>query len=161
MIYTKPLYMIRVSSFGSVTLTIGYNVIPKEELPLITKKTFGPIDLERNGFKIIIDNIRQYDIIVHVSGLPLEYNSMEPPNTNDEYNAMTLSKHIINNYDAFWGGLDTIRVFSQNKYMVLQTLRSLPILISRRYNMNWVIERKHLIKYKEFIKEIMSCNDTN
>ena len=83
MIYTKPLYMIRVSSFGSVTLTIGYNVIPKEELPLITKKTFGSIDLERNGFKIIIDNIRQYDIIVHVSGLPLEYNSMEPPNTND------------------------------------------------------------------------------
>ena len=161
MIYTKPLYMIRVSSFGSVTLTIGYNVIPKEELPLITKKTFGPIDLERNGFKIIIDNIRQYDIIVHVSGLPLEYNSMEPPNTNDKYNARTLSKHIINNYDAFWDGLDTIRVFSQNKYMVLQTLRSLPILISRRYNMNWVIERKHLIKYKEFIKEIMSCNDTN
>ena len=148
MIYTKPLYMIRVSSFASVTLTIGYNVIPKEELPLITKKTFGPIDLERNGFKIIIDNIRQYDIIVHVSGLPLEYNSMEPPNTNDEYNAMTLSKHIINNYDAFWDGLDTIRVFSQNKCMVLRTLRSLPILISRRHNMNWVIERKHLIKYK-------------
>ena len=45
MIYTKPLYMIRVSSFASVTLTIGYNVIPKEELPLITKKTFVSIDL--------------------------------------------------------------------------------------------------------------------
>ena len=146
MIYTKPLYMIRVSSFGSVTLTIGYNVIPKEELQLITKKTFGPIDLERNGFKIIIDNIRQYDIIVHVSGLPLEYNSMEPPNTNDEYNAMTLSKHIINKDDSLWGGIDYIRIFSQNKYMVLQTLRSLPILISRRHNMNWVIEREQYVK---------------
>ena len=36
--------------------------------------------------------------------------------------------------------------FSQNKYMVLQTLRSLPILISRRHNMNWVIERKQYVK---------------
>ena len=161
MIYTKPLYMIRVSSFGSVTLTIGYNVIPKEELPLITKKTFVSIDLERNGFEFIANHYRQDDIVARFSDLHLVFNSMEPPNTNDKYNARTLSKHIINNYDAFWDGLDTIRVFSQNKYMVLQTLRSLPILISRRHNMNWVIERKHLIKYKEFIKEIMSCNDTN
>ena len=161
MIYTKPLYMIRVSSFASVTLTIGYNVIPKEELPLITKKTFVSIDLERNGFEFIANHYRQDDIVARFSGLHLAYKSMEPPNINDEHNAMTLSKHLINNYDSLWGGIDYIRIFSQNKYIVLQTLRSLPILISRRYNMNWVIERKHLIKYKEFIQEIMSSNDTN
>ena len=153
--------MIRVSSFASVTLTIGYNVIPKEELPLITKKTFVSIDLERNGFEFIANNYRQDDIVTRFSGLHLVYKSMEPPNTNDEYNAMTLSKHIINNYDSFWGGIDSIRIFSQNKYMVLRTLKSLPILISKRYDMNWVIERKRLIKYKEFIQKIMSCNDTN
>lgn len=161
MIYTKPLYMIRVSSLGSNNLTIGYNVIPKEELPLITKMRVGFAYLERNGFEFIGNHYRKDDIVVRFRGLRLAYKSMEPPNTNDEYNAMTLSKHIINKYDSLWGGIDYIRIFSQNKYIVLQTLRSLPILISRRYNMNWVIERKHLIKYKEFIQKIMSCNDTN
>lgn len=153
--------MIRVSSFGSATLTIEYNVIPKEELPLITKIRFGSIDLERNGFEFIANHYRQDEIVSRSSGLHLVYNSMEPPNTNDEYNAMALCKHIINNYDFFWDGIPTIKIFSQNKYMVLRTIRSLPILISRRHNMNWLIERKYLIKYKEFIQKIMSCNDTN
>ena len=147
MIYTKPLYMIRVSSFGSVTLTIGYNVIPKEELPLITKKTFGPIDLERNGFKIIIDNIRQYDIIVHVSGLPLEYNSMEPPNTNDEYNAMTLSKHIINNYDF------------ENRIELIRTLEKTPIILLKCHGLSsLILERNNFIKSLNKVEsEIRKC----
>ena len=147
MIYTKPLYMIRVSSFGSVTLTIGYNVIPKEELPLITKKTFGPIDLERNGFKIIIDNIRQYDIIVHVSGLPLEYNSMEPPNTNDEYNAMTLSKHIINNYDF------------ENRIELIRTLEKTPIILLKCHGLSSLVpERNNFIKSLNKVEsEIRKC----
>ena len=159
MIYTKPLYMIRVSSFDSATLTIEYNVIPKEELPLITKMRFGSIYLERKGFEFIANHYRQDEIVSRSSGLYLVYNSMEPPNTNDEYNAMTLCKHLINDYDFFGDGIPTIKIFSQNKYMVLRTLRSLPILISRRHNMNWVIKRKYLIKYKEFMQKIMSCNN--
>ena len=74
MIYTKPLYMIRVSSFGSVTLTIGYNVIPKEELPLITKKTFVTIDIERNGFEYIDKHYRQHDLVARIRDLQLESN---------------------------------------------------------------------------------------
>ena len=122
MIYTKPLYMIRVSSFGSVTLTIGYNVIPKEELPLITKKTFVSIDLERNGFEFIANHYRQDDIVARFSGLHLVFNSMEPPNTNDKYNARTLSKHIINNYDAFKAcSLKNVDIIKHNEKCYVKT----------------------------------------
>ena len=147
MIYTKPLYMIRVSSFDSVTLTIGYNVIPKEELPLITKKTFGSIDLERNGFEFIANHYRQDDIVARFSGLHLVFNSMEPPNTNDEYNAMTLSKHIINNYDF------------ENRIELIRTLEKTPIILLKCHGLSsLILERNNFIKSLNKVEsEIRKC----
>ena len=109
------------------------------------------ISMFRNQAFSMIENFQNHY-------LPLD--SREISNINDKNSILKLTKYLKTSYNVF-GGLYYINFYFQGKYMALRAIQNIPILISRRYNMNWVIERKHLIKYKEFIQKIMSCNDTN
>lgn len=90
--------------------------------------------------------------------LPLD--SREISNINDKNSILKLTKYLKTSYNVF-GGLYYINVYFQDKYMALRAIQSIPILISRRRNMDWSLRKAYQTKYKEFIQKIMSCNDTN
>lgn len=49
---------------------------------------------------------------------------------------------------------DFIIVYFTTKFAVLQAIRNIPILISRRRNMDWSLRKAHQTKYKEFIQSM-------
>lgn len=83
--------------------------------------------------------------------IPLD--SREISNINDKNNILKLTKYLKNHYDVL-GGLDYINVYFQDKYMALRAIQSIPILISRRRNMDWSLRKAYQTKYKEFIQSM-------
>lgn len=83
--------------------------------------------------------------------IPLD--SREISNINDKNSILKLTKYLKNYYDVL-GGLDYINVFFQDKYMALRTIQNIPILISRRRNMDWSLRKAYQTKYKEFIQSM-------
>ena len=83
--------------------------------------------------------------------IPLD--SREISNINDKNSILKLTKYLKNYYDVL-GGLDYINVYFQDKYMALRTIQNIPILISRRRNMDWSLRKAHQTKYKEFIQSM-------
>ena len=83
--------------------------------------------------------------------IPLD--SREISNINDKNNILKLTKYLKNYYDVL-GGLDYINVYFQDKYMALRAIQSIPILISRRRNMDWSLRKAYQTKYKEFIQSM-------
>lgn len=83
--------------------------------------------------------------------IPLD--SREISNINDKNSILKLTKYLKNYYDVL-GGLDYINVYFQDKYMALRTIQNIPILISRRRNMDWSLRKAYQTKYKEFIQSM-------
>ena len=83
--------------------------------------------------------------------IPLD--SREISNINDKNSILKLTKYLKNYYDVL-GGLDYINVYFQDKYMALRAIQSIPILISRRRNMDWSLRKAYQTKYKEFIQSM-------
>ena len=83
--------------------------------------------------------------------IPLD--SREISNINDKNSILKLTKYLKNYYDVL-GGLDYINVYFQDKYMALRAIQSIPILISRRHNMDWALRKAYQTQYKEFIQSI-------
>ena len=83
--------------------------------------------------------------------IPLD--SREISNINDKNSILKLTKYLKNYYDVL-GGLDYINVYFQDKYMALRAIQSIPILISRRHNMDWALRKAYQTKYKEFIQSM-------
>ena len=83
--------------------------------------------------------------------IPLD--SREISNINDKNSILKLTKYLKNYYDVL-GGLDYINVYFQDKYMALRAIQSIPILISRRRNMDWALRKAYQTKYKEFIQSM-------
>lgn len=83
--------------------------------------------------------------------IPLD--SREISNINDKNSILKLTKYLKNYYDVL-GGLDYINVYFQDKYMALRAIQSIPILISRRRNMDWSLRKAYQAKYKEFIQSM-------
>ena len=83
--------------------------------------------------------------------IPLD--SREISNINDKNSILKLTKYFKNYYDVL-GGLNYINVYFQDKYMALRAIQSIPILISRRHNMDWALRKAYQTKYKEFIQSM-------
>ena len=83
--------------------------------------------------------------------IPLD--SREISNINDKNSILKLTKYLKNYYDVL-GGLDYINVYFQDKYMALRAIQSIPILISRRRNMDWSLRKAYQTKYNEFIQSM-------
>ena len=83
--------------------------------------------------------------------IPLD--SREISNINDKNSILKLTKYFKNYYDVL-GGLNYINVYFQDKYMALRAIQSIPILISRRHNMDWSLRKAYQTKYKEFIQSM-------
>ena len=83
--------------------------------------------------------------------IPLD--SREISNINDKNSILKLTKYLKNYYDVL-GGLNYINVYFQDKYMALRAIQSIPILISRRHNMDWALRKAYQTKYKEFIQSM-------
>ena len=83
--------------------------------------------------------------------IPLD--SREISNINDKNSILKLTKYFKNYYDVL-GGLNYINVYFQDKYMALRAIQSIPILISRRRNMDWSLRKAYQTKYKEFIQSM-------
>ena len=102
------------------------------------------ISLFRNPRLSFIERFQDYDI---------EVNHSEISNINDKNSILKLTKYLKNYYDVL-GGLDYINVYFQDKYMALRAIQSIPILISRRHNMDWALRKAYQTQYKEFIQSI-------
>ena len=102
------------------------------------------ISLFRNPRLSFIERFQDYDI---------EVNHSEISNINDKNSILKLTKYLKNYYDVL-GGLDYINVYFQDKYMALRAIQSIPILISRRRNMDWSLRKAYQTKYKEFIQSM-------
>ena len=83
--------------------------------------------------------------------IPLD--SREISNINDKNSILKLTKYLKNYYDVL-GGLNYINVYFQDKYMALRAIQNIPILISRRRNMDWALRKAYQTKYKEFIQSM-------
>ena len=83
--------------------------------------------------------------------IPLD--SREISNINDKNSILKLTKYLKNYYDVL-GGLNYINVYFQDKYMALRAIQNIPILISRRRNMDWSLRKAYQTKYKEFIQSM-------
>ena len=81
--------------------------------------------------------------------IPLD--SREISNINDKNSILKLTTYFKNYYDVL-GGLDYINVYFQDKYMALRAIQNIPILISRRRNMDWSLRKAYQTKYNEFIQ---------
>ena len=83
--------------------------------------------------------------------IPLD--SREISNINDKNSILKLTKYFKNYYDVL-GGLNYINVYFQDKYMALRAIQSIPILISKRRDMEWILGEHYQAQYKEFIQSI-------
>ena len=107
-------------------------------------KIISRITMFRHQAFSMIENYQDFYI-------PLD--SREISNINDKNSILKLTTYFKNYYDVL-GGLNYINVYFQDKYMALRAIQSIPILISRRHNMDWALRKAYQTQYKEFIQSM-------
>ena len=105
-------------------------------------KIISRISMFRHQAFSMIENYQDFYI-------PLD--SREISNINDKNSILKLTKYLKTSYNVF-GGLYYINFYFQGKYMALRAIQNIPILISRRCNMDWTLRKDYQTKYKEFIQ---------
>ena len=102
------------------------------------------ISLFRNPRLSFIERLQDYDI---------EVNHSEISNLDDKTNMLILTKYFKVAYNIMNGG-SWIYSYFQDKYMVLRVIQNIPILISKRRDMEWILGEHYQAQYKEFIQSI-------
>ena len=106
------------------------------------------ISLFRNPRLSFIERFQDYDI---------EVNHSEISNLDDKTNMLILTKNFKVAYNIM-NGVSCIYSYFQDKYMVLRVIQNIPILISKRRDMEWILGESYQAKYKEFIQSIKNFN---
>ena len=122
---------------------IGYNGLIQRFCGTCSPKNSRISMFRKQAFSMIENFQNHY--------LPLD--SREISNINDKNSILKLATYFKNYYDVL-GGLNYINVYFQDKYMALRAIQSIPILISRRRNMDWSLRKAYQTKYKEFIQSM-------
>ena len=101
------------------------------------------ISLFRNPRLSFIERFQDYDI---------EVNHSEISNLDDKTNMLILTKYfkVTNNK---LNGVN-LNSYFQDKYMALRVIQNIPILISKRRDMEWILGEHYQAQYKEFIQSI-------
>ena len=101
------------------------------------------ISLFRNPRLSFIERFQDYDI---------EVNHSEISNLDDKTNMLILTKYfkVTNNK---LNGVN-LNSYFQDKYMALRVIQNIPILISKRRDMEWILGESYQAIYKEFIQSI-------
>ena len=102
------------------------------------------ISLFRNPRLSFIERLQDYDI---------EVNHSEISNLDDKTNMLILTKYFKVAYNIL-NGVTFINSYFQDKYMVLRVIQNIPILISKRRDMEWILGEHYQAQYKEFIQSI-------
>ena len=102
------------------------------------------ISLFRNPRLSFIERFQDYDI---------EVNHSEISNLDDKTNMLILTKNFKVAYNIM-NGVSCINSYFQDKYMVLRVIQNIPILISKRRDMEWILGEHYQALYKEFIQSI-------
>ena len=100
------------------------------------------ISLFRNPRLSFIERLQDYHI---------EVNHSEISNLDDKTNMLILTKYFKVAYNIM-NGVSCINSYFQDKYMALRAIQNIPILISRRRNMDWSLRKAYQTKYNEFIQ---------
>lgn len=102
------------------------------------------ISLFRNPRLSFIERFQDYDI---------EVNHSEISNLDDKTNMLILTKYFKVAYNIL-NGVTFINSYFQDKYMALRVIQNIPILISKRRDMEWILGEHYQAQYKEFIQSI-------
>ena len=101
------------------------------------------ISLFRNPRLSFIERFQDYDI---------EVNHSEISNLDDKTNMLILTKYFKVTYNKLNGV--NLNSYFQDKYMALRVIQNIPILISKRRDMEWILGEHYQAQYKEFIQSI-------
>lgn len=102
------------------------------------------ISLFRNPRLSFIERLQDYHI---------EVNHSEISNLDDKTNMLILTKYFKVAYNIL-NGVTFINSYFQDKYMALRAIQNIPILISKRRDMEWILGEHYQAQYKEFIQSL-------